>query len=151
MDHRGFEPSTDSDPQPPPLSLLEASQAVVSDASSSRSASDKASGDRKRGATRSVSGGIGLSNDPPSSPKLEGTRAAPTVFMKSEYPAGTSQAGPLPKQEERLKMECGCKKEGRNLIVCIDGTSNRFGDKVRSRLCQLSTCSQSLSLTRTQT
>ncbi|KAF9025073.1 WD40 repeat-like protein [Hymenopellis radicata] len=27
------------------------------------------------------------------------------------------------------KQSCGCKKDGRNLVVCIDGTSNQFGTK----------------------
>lgn len=38
------------------------------------------------------------------------------------------------------KNPCGCSnKRGRNLIVCIDGTSNQFGEKVRtlSHVCTL--------------
>jgi hypothetical protein len=32
------------------------------------------------------------------------------------------------KKEETL--DCGCKSEGRALIVCFDGTSNQFGEYV---------------------
>ncbi|KAF8869684.1 hypothetical protein CPB85DRAFT_1446702 [Mucidula mucida] len=45
---------------------------------------------------------------------------------------GATKAGDealkTPKGAEK-KQSCGCKKDGRNLIVCIDGTSNQFGEK----------------------
>ena len=32
---------------------------------------------------------------------------------------------------DALKKTCTCSDTGRNLVVCIDGTSNKFGEKVR--------------------
>lgn len=42
---------------------------------------------------------------------------------------GDTKAG-ITKVGEDERHPCGC-KEGRNLVVCIDGTSNQFGMKVR--------------------
>ena len=33
--------------------------------------------------------------------------------------------------EPAEKKKCGCSDKGRNLVVCIDGTSNKFGEHVR--------------------
>lgn len=55
--------------------------------------------------------------------------------------SGTPRSGPDPNVSshtccyhpppEKRDMPCGCHKaDSRNLIVCIDGTANQFGDKV---------------------
>lgn len=33
--------------------------------------------------------------------------------------------------EPAEKKKCECSDKGRNLVVCIDGTSNKFGEHVR--------------------
>ena len=51
--------------------------------------------------------------------------------------AGTSSLPAKPVSALQVivaNLPCGCGEETRNLVVCIDGTSNKFGQKVRRRL-----------------
>ena len=36
-----------------------------------------------------------------------------------------------PAEKKKEKKKCECSDKGRNLIVCIDGTSKKFGERVR--------------------
>ena len=48
-----------------------------------------------------------------------------------QRPPGVEQGSKT--ESDKLCMPCGHKLNARNLIVCIDGTSNQFGDKVSVR------------------
>ncbi|KAF8883655.1 WD40-repeat-containing domain protein [Gymnopilus junonius] len=58
----------------------------------------------------------------------------------------SSQIGPAPKPMTTTPelMECGHARNGRNLVVCIDGTSNKFGDMVHPLCVHEIVCSNSI-------
>jgi hypothetical protein len=54
----------------------------------------------------------------------------PTISALSTSSAAETSALPHSRVDQSLPCNCGGKKLGRKLIVCIDGTSNRFGKNV---------------------
>ncbi|EIN03683.1 WD40 repeat-like protein [Punctularia strigosozonata HHB-11173 SS5] len=60
---------------------------------------------------------------PPAVPQTAVSGASPVA----EETRGPSPVLAVPESDE--KLSCGCLKQGRNLVVCIDGTANQFGLK----------------------
>ncbi|THH17761.1 hypothetical protein EW146_g3118 [Bondarzewia mesenterica] len=57
---------------------------------------------------------------------------SPSGMESNDVPAGGSAPAmnAIDRDSKRRKSSCGCSSdEGRNLVVCIDGTSNQFGPK----------------------
>ncbi|KZV99921.1 hypothetical protein EXIGLDRAFT_668028 [Exidia glandulosa HHB12029] len=52
------------------------------------------------------------------------TTSAPTIA-----PEIIDDSGGVPRTVPRARIPCQCKSDGRNLVVCIDGTSNQFSKK----------------------
>lgn len=94
----------------------------------------------------------GQSEDPsgPSSPQLDvlADASTPVIAGQSEDPfsssspepdvlddlpqtiGGKSASAPVGASDSRKENNCPCPSNGRNLVVCIDGTANQFGIQV---------------------
>ncbi|VDB86422.1 unnamed protein product [Peniophora sp. CBMAI 1063] len=66
---------------------------------------------------------------PPTRPTESKTRADPGSLPNGDPLAHNPLHQPEAATHPIPNPPCGCAKEGRNLIVCIDGTSNQFGKR----------------------